>query len=59
MKLRGLPFTATEQDVTNFFFGFSLDMSQGSAVMFQMNAEGKHSGIAYVKFSTEEVRAAC
>lgn len=54
MKLRGLPFTATESDVINFFFGFQLDTTE--PVKFQINAEGKHSGICFVRFSTEQVK---
>lgn len=57
VKLRGIPFTATDRDVTDFFAGFALDFSE--PVRFQMNAEGKHSGICYVKFQSveEAVRA--
>lgn len=54
VKLRGLPFTATESDVINFFFGFQLDTTE--PVKFQINAEGKHSGICFVRFSTEQVK---
>lgn len=50
VKLRGLPFGCTESDVINFFAGYKLD---SDPVKFQMNAEGKHSGICFVRLVSE------
>jgi|UniRef100_A0A6T2BNL8 RNA recognition motif-containing protein len=54
-RLRGLPFTATEQDVINFFYGFKMDTAE--PVRFQMTADGGHSGLCFVKFATVEEAA--
>eukprot|EP01012_Entosiphon_sulcatum_P008248 TRINITY_DN14414_c0_g1_i1.p1 TRINITY_DN14414_c0_g1~~TRINITY_DN14414_c0_g1_i1.p1 ORF type:complete len:445 (-),score=45.44 TRINITY_DN14414_c0_g1_i1:1040-2353(-) len=50
VRVRGLPFNATEADVVQFFTGFQIDPTDG--VRFKVNAEGKQTGQAYVKFTS-------
>lgn len=47
MRLRGLPFTCTADQVMDFLDGFTIEES---SVLFTTNAEGRPSGEAYVRF---------
>jgi heterogeneous nuclear ribonucleoprotein F/H len=55
LRLRGLPFTATEADVHEFFAGHPIDDSPGSVVVV---TQGYHRGEGYVRFASAEVCAA-
>ncbi|KAJ4460796.1 putative Epithelial splicing regulatory protein 2 [Paratrimastix pyriformis] len=51
VRLRGLPFQASEQDIREFFH--DLQVAQ-NGVQIALNREGRPSGDAYVQFATEE-----
>lgn len=51
LRLQGLPFRATEEEIAEFFEDFN--MVSGS-VKFQLNEEQRKTGIAAVKFESEE-----
>jgi len=56
IKMRGLPYSATEQEITSFFSG--LRISPGG-VSIGRDASGRASGEAHVEFTTEgDVQAA-
>eukprot|EP00271_Cylindrocystis_brebissonii_P015820 TRINITY_DN38855_c0_g1_i1.p1 TRINITY_DN38855_c0_g1~~TRINITY_DN38855_c0_g1_i1.p1 ORF type:complete len:464 (-),score=107.18 TRINITY_DN38855_c0_g1_i1:590-1981(-) len=50
-RLRGLPFSASEQDITDFFAGLALGPE---GVVIQMNMQGRSTGQAYVQFADAE-----
>ena len=50
VRLRGLPWTATENDLVNFFSGITI---QPNGITFQLNSEGKPTGEAYVQLATK------
>lgn len=47
VRLRGLPFTATENDIRDFFTG--LDMVP-DGIALQLNFQGRSTGQAFVQF---------
>ena len=51
LKLRGLPFSANEQDIMTFFASAQL---APIGIQIMLNAQGRKSGEAYVQFSTSE-----
>ncbi|XP_028313253.1 G-rich sequence factor 1 [Gouania willdenowi] len=51
VRLRGIPFSSTEDDIIDFFSG--LDIAENGIVMVT-NAKGRKSGEAYVQFSSQE-----
>lgn len=51
VRLRGLPFSSTEDDITHFFRG--LQIIQNGITIVQ-NRRGRNSGEAFVRFSTQE-----
>lgn len=51
IRLRGLPFSATEQDITDFFKGLELGPD---GVVIQVNFQGRSTGQAYVQFSSAD-----
>eukprot|EP00897_Mesotaenium_endlicherianum_P001772 jgi/Mesen1/1622/ME000135S00617 len=56
LKMRGLPFSATKQDVMEFFEGFELNEN---SIHIVTNNEGRNSGEAFVEFVTpDDARAA-
>eukprot|EP01097_Dermamoeba_algensis_P002860 TRINITY_DN2133_c0_g5_i2.p1 TRINITY_DN2133_c0_g5~~TRINITY_DN2133_c0_g5_i2.p1 ORF type:complete len:203 (+),score=30.06 TRINITY_DN2133_c0_g5_i2:615-1223(+) len=56
LKMLGLPFSATIQDIINFFTGYGLI---DNSIQIVKNAEGKPTGTAFVQFtSIEDARAA-
>lgn len=52
VKMRGLPFSATKEDILKFFDGFRLS---ASLITLCSNSDGRPSGEAYVQFPTEAV----
>ena len=59
IKLRGLPFRVRYDDIRNFFALAGIDILQYSVVL-EKNADGRPSGIGYVKVSTQaEQQLAC
>lgn len=57
VKLRGLPFRASLEDVLRFFLGFELTTS---SIYFKRHPDGRPSGEAFVVFdSPEEAQRAC
>jgi heterogeneous nuclear ribonucleoprotein F/H len=50
VKLRGLPFTATKADITDFFTGIDIE-SNGILIVTDFN--GRPKGEAFVQFTTE------
>ncbi|XP_072521306.1 G-rich sequence factor 1 [Salminus brasiliensis] len=52
VKLVGLPFNCTEEDVRQFFSG--LDIAEGG-VTFAANRKGRSLGMAFVQFTTPEM----
>lgn len=55
MRLRGLPFAATPEDVLSFFSG--LEVLRGPAgVVFTWGRDGRPLGEAYVEFPSEEIQ---
>eukprot|EP01105_Mastigella_eilhardi_P016705 TRINITY_DN3823_c0_g1_i1.p1 TRINITY_DN3823_c0_g1~~TRINITY_DN3823_c0_g1_i1.p1 ORF type:complete len:748 (-),score=199.36 TRINITY_DN3823_c0_g1_i1:112-2052(-) len=52
VKLRGLPYTATEKDIIEFFH--PLAIHQGDGVHIVLNLHGRPSGEAFVEFLSEE-----
>lgn len=55
VRLRGLPFSATAEDVLAFFSG--LEVMRGAAgVVFTWGRDGRPLGEAYVEFPSEEVQ---
>ena len=57
VKMRGLPFKACARDVVGFFGGAGGAQLAESAVHFGLNAHGRPTGEASVRFSSAEVRA--
>ena len=51
VKLRGLPYGATIQDVAAFFRGFG---AQENTIQFGVNSDGRPSGEAWISFSRVE-----
>lgn len=51
LRMRGLPFAATENDVHDFFVGFAIG---AEGVHLLRNATGRPSGEGYVEFMTTE-----
>merc|ERR550534_725467 len=49
VKLRGLPWEATKDDITQFFSGFTI---KPYGVTITMNQQGRPSGDAYVEFTS-------
>jgi len=49
VKLRGLPWEATKEDITQFFSGFTI---KPYGVTITMNQQGRPSGDAYVEFTS-------
>lgn len=47
IRMQGLPFTATESDVMQFFQGLNI---AHSGITFRMNRDGRPSGVAYATF---------
>ncbi|CRG97256.1 RNA-binding protein, putative [Plasmodium gallinaceum] len=59
LKLRGLPFDASEEEIRNFFKNFQLS-KQGYPIHIIKGAKNKPTGHAYVYFDDEEeARNAC
>eukprot|EP00659_Diplonema_papillatum_P008767 gene8767-13581_t len=59
IKLRGLPFRIRYDDIRNFFALAGIDIMQYSVVL-EKNADGRPSGVGYVKVATaEEQQQAC
>uniref|UniRef100_A0A8C9VJW4 G-rich RNA sequence binding factor 1 n=1 Tax=Scleropages formosus TaxID=113540 RepID=A0A8C9VJW4_SCLFO len=54
VKLRGLPFSCTVEDIVHFFEGLSLDIV-GGGVTLVFDAHGRNTGIAYVEFASQEM----
>lgn len=55
IRMRGLPFTATIPDVTQFFAGCELVASpENKAIMFTTTQDGRPTGEAFVEFASEE-----
>ncbi|KAH3764249.1 epithelial splicing regulatory protein 2 [Pelomyxa schiedti] len=52
LRLRGLPFSASTEDIQQFFMGFDV---QPQNVHIMQNADGRNTGDAYVEFSTEDL----
>ncbi|KAG5189765.1 hypothetical protein JKP88DRAFT_262098 [Tribonema minus] len=50
LRMRGLPWTATEEDILSFFSGFDV---RAGGVHIAKNREGRPSGEAYVVFHSE------
>ncbi|KAK5870733.1 hypothetical protein PBY51_003656 [Eleginops maclovinus] len=51
VRIRGLPFSCTENDIVQFFSGLEI---VGNGITFVKNRRGKNSGEAYVQFSSKE-----
>ncbi|XP_033973685.1 G-rich sequence factor 1-like isoform X2 [Trematomus bernacchii] len=51
VRIRGLPYTCTEDDIVQFFSGLEI---VGSGITFIQNHSGKNSGEAFVQFSSKE-----
>ncbi|KAJ8424745.1 hypothetical protein Cgig2_013526 [Carnegiea gigantea] len=51
LRLRGLPFSATEEDIVEFFNGFVLSKD---SVHITFNADGRATGEAFVEFASAE-----
>ncbi|XP_074298072.1 uncharacterized protein LOC141628886 [Silene latifolia] len=51
LKLRGLPFSATKEDVTEFFNGFLL---AEDSIHITFNLNGRPTGEAFVEFASVE-----
>ena len=51
LRMRGLPYRATEKDVVNFFQGITI---VPGGIHFLMNASGRPSGEGYVEFPNAE-----
>ncbi|KAI4821240.1 hypothetical protein KUCAC02_029182 [Chaenocephalus aceratus] len=51
VRIRGLPYTSTEDDIVQFFSGLEI---VGSGITFVQNRKGKNSGEAFVQFSSKE-----
>jgi hypothetical protein len=58
VKMRGLPFKASARDVVGFFGGAGGTQLAESAVHFGLNAHGRPTGEASVRFPSAEVRLA-
>ncbi len=64
IRMRGLPWVATVEDILDFFSGFSIattenqnsseDASSKYQVLIVLNAQGRSTGEAYIKFTNEE-----
>ncbi|XP_071403356.1 G-rich sequence factor 1 [Centroberyx affinis] len=52
VRLRGLPFSCTEDDIMHFFSGLEI-MEDGVTIV--LDRRGRNSGEAYVQFSSQEV----
>jgi len=52
VKMRGLPFNATKEDILHFFTGFNVS---GSDVTLGTRDDGRPSGEAFVRFPNEQV----
>lgn len=50
VRVRGLPWRASESDLTNFFSGISM---QPNGITFQMNSAGRPTGEAYVQLASK------
>ena len=53
VRLRGLPFTSTAQDVLDFFSGVEV-MGGEAGVLFTCTPEGRPTGEAYLELASEE-----
>uniref|UniRef100_A0A7N0TIK1 RRM domain-containing protein n=1 Tax=Kalanchoe fedtschenkoi TaxID=63787 RepID=A0A7N0TIK1_KALFE len=51
LRMRGLPYSASKDDIVNFFKDFTLSED---AIHFVLNWEGRPSGDAFVKFASAE-----
>ena len=51
LRMQGLPFRATEEEIAEFFDGFNL---VSGSVKFQMNEEGRKTGQAAVLFESTD-----
>lgn len=51
VRLRGLPFSSSEEDITNFFSG--LDIVQ-NGITIVIDHQGRNSGHAFVEFTSQE-----
>mmetsp|Transcript_3819 Transcript_3819/g.9084 ORF Transcript_3819/g.9084 Transcript_3819/m.9084 type:complete len:92 (-) Transcript_3819:195-470(-) len=51
VKMKGLPFRATKQDILEFFQGFNI---VSHSTLLRKNADGRASGEAYVTFASPE-----
>eukprot|EP01063_Lacrimia_lanifica_P036562 TRINITY_DN7291_c0_g2_i1.p1 TRINITY_DN7291_c0_g2~~TRINITY_DN7291_c0_g2_i1.p1 ORF type:complete len:636 (+),score=257.73 TRINITY_DN7291_c0_g2_i1:83-1909(+) len=59
IKLRGLPFRVRYDDIRNFFAHSGIEILQYSVVL-EKNADGRPSGVGYVKVATlQEQQQAC
>ncbi|KPP56254.1 G-rich sequence factor 1-like, partial [Scleropages formosus] len=54
VKIQGLPYSATEEDVIQFFAG--LDIAE-DGVTLVFDRKGRSTGIAYVEFTSQEMAA--
>ncbi|KAG7280958.1 hypothetical protein CRUP_022969 [Coryphaenoides rupestris] len=52
VRIRGLPFDSTEEDIHNFFSGLEI-VEDGVTIM--QNAAGRNKGQAYVRFSSQDM----
>ncbi|XP_029115462.1 heterogeneous nuclear ribonucleoprotein F-like [Scleropages formosus] len=52
VKLRGLPFSCTVEDIVHFFEGLDI---VGGGVTLVFDAHGRNTGIAYVEFASQEM----
>ncbi|CAE7442086.1 Hnrnpf [Symbiodinium sp. CCMP2456] len=55
LRLRGLPYSATQADVAEFFQDYGVSTAQ--VIMGQEGATGRASGEAWVQFASEEIAA--
>lgn len=53
LRLRGLPFSATDADIREFFKDIELSTSQNAIVIATSPVDRKPTGEAYVEFSSE------
>ncbi|XP_063720431.1 epithelial splicing regulatory protein 2-like isoform X2 [Symsagittifera roscoffensis] len=55
IKMRGLPFTATAEDVTEFFGADLPIVAEKEGILFVKYPDGRSTGDAFVQFETEDM----